>query len=303
MKKIINTVFVLTAFVLFSCGGETAKKEEANTTPEKKIGVLLVNHGSVAESWRKMLLDVETQVKEEILSNPKISKVTTAFMEYTEPSIATRMKEFDAEGYDEVIVIPIFLTVSSHYSHDIPVILGVSADPKSEDYMIGKEKIEVYKANARVTIAPPLDYSTILKKNVERRVKALSKDADNEGVLLVAYGDAQYNQQWEEMVDEIGKYLKIKSGHESIAYSWCGHLVGYSPDPTVKGIEQLLELEDNVIVIPILVGNDPYFQKDIIQKAVDMVKGNIFYKQDAILPDDNLNKWVIDITTKTAEGL
>ncbi|NQX99519.1 MAG: CbiX/SirB N-terminal domain-containing protein [Flavobacteriales bacterium] len=250
-----------------------------------------------------MLLDVETQVKEEILSNPKISKVTTAFMEYTEPSIATRMKEFDAEGFDEVIVVPIFLTVSSHYSHDIPVILGVSADPKSKDYMVGKEEIEVYKANARVTITPPLDYSTILKKNVECRVMALSKDADNEGVLLVAYGDADYNQQWEEMVDEIGKYLKIKSGHESIAYAWCGHLVGYSPEQTVKGIEQLLELEDNVIVIPVLVGNDPYFQKDIIQKAVDMVKGNILYKQDAILPDDNLNKWVIDISNKTAEGL
>lgn len=303
MKKLSKVVLVLTAFVLFSCGGETAKKEEKSGVIEKKIGVLLVNHGSVAKSWRKMLLDVETQVKEEILSNPKISKVTTAFMEYTEPSIATRMKEFDAEGFDEVIVVPIFLTVSSHYSHDIPVILGVSADPKSKDYMVGKEEIEVYKANARVTITPPLDYSTILKKNVERRVMALSKDADNEGVLLVAYGDADYNQQWEEMVDEIGKYLKIKSGHESIAYAWCGHLVGYSPEPTVKGIEQLLELEDNVIVIPVLVGNDPYFQKDIIQKAVDMVKGNILYKQDAILPDDNLNKWVIDISNKTAEGL
>lgn len=301
MKIISKTILVLTAFVLFSCGESTTK--ETTTKTEKKIGVLLVNHGSVAESWRKMLLDVETQVKEEILANPKISKVTTAFMEYSEPSIATRMKEFDAEGYDEVIVIPIFLTVSSHYSHDIPVILGVSADPKSKDYMIGKEKMEVYKANARVSIAPPLDYSTILKKNVERRVKALSKDADNEGVLLVAYGDSDYNQQWEEMVDDIGKFLKIKTGHKSIAYAWCGHLVGYSPEPTVKGIEQLMELEDNVIVIPILVGNDPYFQKDIIQKAVDMVKGNVAYVQDAILPDNNLNKWVIDITNQTAEGL
>ena len=124
MKKIINSLlFVATTVTLFSCG-QSETKEESNTTSEKKIGVLLVNHGSVAESWRNMLLEVETEVKEEILSNPKISKVTTAFMEYTEPSIATRMKEFDKEGFDEVIVVPIFLTVSSHYSHDIPVILG-----------------------------------------------------------------------------------------------------------------------------------------------------------------------------------
>ena len=132
-----------------------------------------------------------------------------------------------------------------------------------------------------------MDYSTLLKKNVEKRVEALSQDADNEAVLLVAYGDAEYNQQWEEMVDEIGKYLKIKTGHESIAYAWCGHLVGYSTEPTLKGIEQLHELEDNVIVIPILVANDPYFQNDIIQTACDMAEGNVLYKQDAILPDNN----------------
>lgn len=302
MKTIKFSILLLSTLLFLQCG-PSSKEKAANEIATKKIGILLVNHGSVAKSWRQMLLNVEDDVKEKLLSNPKISKVSTAFMEYTEPSIATRMKEFDAEGYDEVVVVPIFLTVSSHYSHDIPVILGVSADPKAKEYMIGKEKIEVYKANARVTITPPLDYSTILKKNVERRVKALSKNPDNEGVLLVAYGDAKYNQQWEEMVDEIGKYLKIKTGHESIAYSWCGHLVGYSSEPTVKGIESLQKLEDNVIVVPILVANDPYFQDKIIQTAVDQVTGNVMYIQDAILPDANLNKWVIDIANNTVEGL
>ena len=300
MKKIINSLLLVTAVALFSCG----QINENNTVEnkEKKIGVLLVNHGSVAESWRNMLLDVETQVKEEVLKNPKISKITTAFMEYNEPSIATRLKEFDEEGFDEVVLIPIFLTVSSHYSHDIPVICGLQADPKIQE-TLKKEKIEVYKANARVTITPPLDYTTILKKNVERRVNALSKDAENEAVLLVAYGDADYNQQWEKMVDEIGKYLKIKTGHESIAYAWCGHLVGYSTDPTLNGIQKLHELEDNVIVIPVLVANDPYFQKDIIQKACDMSEGKVLYKQDAILPDPNINQWVVDISSQTVENI
>ncbi len=300
MKNSLTTILLIIITILFISCDKDSKTDK--TTSTKKIGVLLVNHGSVSKKWRDMLIDMEGQVKEEILANPKISKVTSAFMEYTEPSIATRMKEFDAEGFDEVIVVPVFLTVSSHYSHDIPVILGVSADPKAQ-MEIGKEKIDIYKAKARISITPPLDYSTILKKNIERRVKALSKNSENEGVLLVAYGDKMYNQQWEEMVDEIGKFLKIKTGHKSIAYSWCGHLVGYSTEPTVEGINELLKLEDTVIVIPVLVANDPYFQKDIIQKAVDMVSGNVLYKQDAILPDNNLNKWVIDISNKTAEKL
>ena len=301
MKSII-ILFVSASLFFFSCSNsnENATKKEEG----KKIGVLLVNHGSHSELWRNMLLDIETATKENILSNPKIKGLKTAFMEYTEPSIATRLKEFDEEGYDEVVVIPIFLTVSSHYSHDIPVICGISADPKIKENL-AKEKIEVYKPNARVSIAPPLDYTTLLKKNLERRVKALSENAENEGVLLVAYGDADYNQQWEEMVDEMGKYLKIKTGHKSIAYAWCGHLVGYSTQPTMDGISKLFELEDNVIVIPILVANDPYFQKDIIQKAVDQVENSskVKYIQDAILPDDNLNNWVIDIANKSVESI
>ena len=302
-NKVMKYIYLLTLsmlFVLTSCNQGKSKIDKS----VRKVGVLLVNHGSHSKKWRKLLLDVEDATRNSILNHQDIAGVKTAFMEYTEPSIATQMKAFDKEGFDEVIVVPLFLTVSSHYSHDIPVILGLSADPKIKGKLI-KEKIEVYKPSARVTITPPLDYSTILKKNIERRVKILSKDAENEGVLLVAYGDAQYNQQWEEMVDEIGKYLQIKTGHSSIAYSWCGHLVSYSTQPTKDGIKKLHELENYVIVIPVLVANDPYFQDEIIQTAVNEVENaeNVIYIQDAILPDDNLNKWVISISHKIANEL
>ena len=295
------TFLLLLSVALFSSCNQNP---EAAAEAGKKTAVLLVNHGSNSELWRNMLLDVEKQVRDSVLGITGVTDVRTAFMEYTEPSIATRMKEFDTEGYDEVIVVPIFLTVSSHYSHDIPVIVGLSADPKIKEEL-ALEKIDVYRPKAKVTITPPLDYTTILKKNVERRVMALSKDAANEGVLLVAYGDQQYNQQWEEMVDALGKYLKVKTGHESIAYAWCGHLVHYSTEPTVKGVEKLMELEENVIVIPVLVANDPYFQKDIIQKAVDAIgkPSHVHYIQDAILPDANVNQWVVDIARQTKATL
>jgi sirohydrochlorin ferrochelatase len=298
--KYIYSLLLVTS--LFSCGENTAsdKAEESN----QKVAVLLVNHGSHSEGWRQMLYDVEAAVEDEILSLTHVKEVQTAHMEYNEPSIATRMKEFDAAGYTDVIVVPIFLTVSSHYSHDIPVIVGLSSDPKIKQEL-KKEEIEIYKPNARVTITPPLDYTTILKKNVARRVEKISTDPDHEAVLLVAYGDEQYNQQWEEMVEEIGKYLKIKTGHESIAYSWCGHIVMYSSDPTTEGIEKLFELEDNVIVIPVLVANDEHFQGEIIQNGVNAASNpkHVKYIQDAILPDANLNQWVIDITKETLETL
>ena len=302
MKYIVTLVAFISILTFTSCSDSQVKSTSMDTS--KKVGVLIVNHGSHSKLWRDMLKQVEENVKDSLMALPHIQSVKTAFMEYNEPSIATQMKGFDAEAYDEVIVVPLFLTVSSHYSHDIPVILGQKIDPKNVQYL-QKEKIEVYKPKTNVTIVPPMNYTTLLKKNIERRVKELVPETDNTGVLLVAYGDKQYNQQWEELVEEIGKYLQVKQGIESIAYAWCGHLVGYSTQPTKDGIQKLFELEDKVAVIPVLVANDPYFQNDIIQTAVNESENsnNVYYKQDAILPDPDVNNWVIDITKQTINQL
>ena len=76
-------------------------------------------------------------------------------------------------------------------------------------------------------------------------------------------------------------------------------------EPTKNGIKKLQELNDDVIVIPVLVANDPYFQDEIIQTAVNEVKigENVLYVQDAILPDENINNWVQEIAKKTTENL
>ncbi|GAA4845643.1 sirohydrochlorin chelatase [Algivirga pacifica] len=304
MKLITNTLWtLLVTMLLFSCSAEQqASKGSANHSDQPKVGVLLVNHGSVSENWRNMLLDIEANVEDSIMASGVVSEVRTAFMEYTEPSIATQLKWFDQEGYDEVVIVPIFLTISSHTNKDIPTIAGIANNPDVKK-QLESEKIETYKAKAKVTIAPLLDYPSVLKKNITRRVKALSDGSGNEGVALIAYGDAEFNQQWEEMVEDLGKYLKVQTGIGTISYGWCGHLVRYSSEPTKKAIEQVLELEDKAIVIPVLVANDEYFQGEIIQKGVDMIgdKDKVIYKQDAILPDPYINQWVIDIVKQTVE--
>lgn len=306
IKKAINAISVMVIFIamLTSCSDSNTGGEESVAAAENKVGILLVNHGSVSEKWRNMLLDVDSAVRDELLTNPKIGDIKTAFMEYTEPSIATQMKAFDAAGYDEVVVVPLFLTVSSHSLSDIPNILGIQSDPKVIE-TLAKEKIEVYRSKARVTITPTLDFTTLLKKNVLRRIEALSDGSGNEGVVLVAYGDKDYNQQWEEMMDEIGRFLKIKLDIDTVAYAWCGHLVNYSTAPTENAIKQVFELEDKVLVVPLLVAFDPYFQLEIIETATNNVENsqNVTYKPDAILPDENLNAWVLEITNKVVGNI
>ena len=303
-KRIHLSLLALFGAILLTACTQAPETDTDSAANQQKIGVLLVNHGSHSEKWRNQLLDMEKAVAPRLLSDQRISAVKTAFMEYTEPSIATRMKEFDEQGFDEVIVVPIFLTISSHSAEDIPVIVGIKSNPKVKAEL-AKEEIETYRAKARVTITPLLDFTTLLKKNVYKRVKALDEKTDNTGVVLVAYGDAGYNEQWEAMVEEIGRFLKVKGGIDTVAYAWCGHLVDYSPEPTTNAIHQVLEMEDRAFTIPLLVAFDPDFQIKIIQKGVDNTESpeSVLYKPDAILPDENLNDWVVDITTKTIDAI
>jgi hypothetical protein len=285
----------------------SCQKEEPAPEPKsegEKIGILLVNHGSHSKKWREMLMDVEEDVKDDLLGHPRISEVKTAFMEYTEPSIATCLKEFDQAEYDHVIIVPLLLTISAHYLDDIPIIAGMKSDPRAEDRLV-KEKIEIYHANVAVTITPPLDYTVLIKQNVERRVLAQLSGEGNEGVVLVAYGDQRYLQQWEELIADIGQYLKTKMAIETVAYAWCGHLVGFSKEPTKNACEQVLELEEKAIVIPLLVAVDPFLQDDAIGAGIKEVQNpeRVIYARDSILPDKVLNDWIIDIAIKSVEKL
>ncbi|KAB2835370.1 MAG: cobalamin biosynthesis protein CbiX [Candidatus Dadabacteria bacterium] len=276
------------------------KEEESQNgkTAGRKIGVLLVNHGSRSEAWRQTLLDLENSVRDSVLGDGSVKGIKTAFMEYNEPSIATRLKEYDAEGFTDIVIIPIFLTVSPHSFDDIPTIIGQKEDPKSMK-MLKIEKIERYTPKARTHIAPLLDFTDILQKNVLRRVEALSEDAGNEGLVLIGYGDESYDKEWGELFDEVAEHVKKQIGITEHTYGWCGHIAHYNPEETTAAINKVLEKKKTAVVIPVLVAFDETFQVKIIGGGISKVpdsEDRVIYKPDAILPDENIEQWVTDVS-------
>ena len=302
-KNTLILVAVLFSSLFIACNNtnrqNTSEKTDENIKKDK-IGVLIVSHGSHSKQWRETLLDVGNEVKPEIVKTGKIADVRSAFMEYNGPDIAEQLKKFDEEGYSDVIIVPLFLTISSHTADDIQNIVGIQSNPDVLS-KLKEEEIEVYKPKASVTITPLLDFPGYLKKNVAKRYKEISKNTGNEGVVLIAYGSEPYNQQWVELINDIGKYLKLNAEVENISYAWCGHIVRYASEPTTNAINQILEMEPSAVVIPILVAVDEHFQGEIILKGVEAIENHeekVTYKQDAILPDKNINKWVIDIVNE-----
>lgn len=293
-----NTLWLLPVLLLLAC---TDNHTEKPASPEnKKIGVLLVNHGSRSATWRNTLLDLEHNVRDTIRSGGHVQGIKTAFMEYTEPSIATRLKEFDKEGYTDIILVPVFLTVSPHSFDDIPTIIGQKEDPHSVE-VLKLERIERYTPKAEIHLTPLLDFTDMLQQNILRRYRALSENPAAEGMVMIAYGDETYTKEWSDLLTRIGHYVGTHTGISDFSFGWCGHIVRYSPDSTAEAIRQVLKNKERAIVVPVLVATDEMFQVKIIGDGIAKVnegRQKIIYKPDAILPDKNIENWVVQTVSE-----
>jgi len=307
IQRIGLTILLAAVIGIFpSCSDDHNPATDTTTTKakQKTIGVLLVNHGSRSLRWREMLLAVESQVREEITALDSIRGLKTAFMEYNEPSIATQLKAFDEEGVSDIILVPLLLRVSTHSFDDIPTIIGSKEDAMSKA-SLKSDGIERYTPRAHITTTPLLDYATLLRKNIVRRVMTMSSNPADEGVVLVAYGSRAYDKEWQQLLTELSTEISIRTGIEACTHAWCGHLVKYSQLPTMDAISEIMQTKDRALVVPLLVAEDEFFQGEIIGGAVHQsgFGDRVVYRGDSVLPDENLNRWVVEIVTETVNKI
>lgn len=279
-----------------SCGSPPPVSSGNDSGSGSRIGILLVANGSRSSTWVQMIRDLAQEVREPLLAKPGVAGVRLAFIEETSPGIANEMKAFDAEAFDEVVVVPLFIGQESTRTNAyLQYLAGIRSESKAIK-QLQNEGFEIYYPRARVSLTPTP--GEVLKKNVLRRVEALrgSDSAEDMGVVLVGYGDQVYGQQMEEMMEGIGRYLKIKTEVDTVAYAFCGNLTDYSGAPVVEAINEVLELERDVMVVPVLLGVDEMLQRDTIQAAVNAIStsSRVRYRQDAVLPDPAVNAWIIE---------
>jgi len=289
---------IISVALLTACDSGPAPVDPNKTS----IGVLLVAHGSESAQWTEQIETLAAEVREPILSNTPATDVRLAFIQHSKPNIASQMRAFDEAGYDEVMVVPLFIAVDSTRTNKyMQYLVGVRSDA-GQMKQLEKEGFEVYYPFARVSVTPALNEGGALKKNVLRRVLALQGEDSGEdmGVLLVGYGDQAYGQQMQEIMEGIGRYLKIKSEIDTVGYAFAGDLVDYSGEPVVEAINEILELEEEVLIVPVLLAYDKLLQINTIEAAVNAIPtaSRLRYKPDSVLPDEAVNKHIIKIVTE-----
>lgn len=103
--------------------GRVKYNSQLNDINSKKIGVIIVDHGSRVKEANDALLTIVEKYK--LFSG--ISIVEGAHMEMSEPSIASAFEQCVKQGANRIICHPYFLSKGRHVKEDIPTLLENAA--------------------------------------------------------------------------------------------------------------------------------------------------------------------------------
>lgn len=191
----------------------------ASLTATAKNALVVIAHGSPMPEWRKPILDLEQQLQQSMKDVRNIAYVRIALMEFTEPTIASVIADCEAQGIDSVFAIPLFIAPSGHSENDIPNILGhqfipsVAADLKEEGTTFVKSRIPV-------TLGPTLALDDFLEKTMAARVSELSRQPEDEAVLVISHGDRDFRTVWQKKMDSICSHIKQQTGIGLVDYKF-----------------------------------------------------------------------------------
>ncbi|MCD6565961.1 MAG: CbiX/SirB N-terminal domain-containing protein [Bacteroidales bacterium] len=288
MKKIFLTLLVLISINPFAQG---------------KIGLLIIAHGSPSEQWNQPVLNIENQVKE-LLKTKNISdfdEVRVALMEFTDPSIATVLKDMENKGITKVYALPLFIAPSGHSLYDIPTILGLYYNQEMVDD-IKEEGIKIVDTRIKITVGPTLDYKNVMKDILLDKVNNLSDNSVEEALIILAHGDKNFKPIWEELINETGNYILGKTGIEYFDKAF----VEVGQSFAIDGVSPIIKASENkkkVIVVGMYLSmgvknmaeNSGFIMMGRTVKSKKMFEGkNIVFLEHGLLPDKRIAEWIVD---------
>ena len=288
MKKIVVILFVLFSLTGFA---------------QEKLGLMIIAHGSPAKQWNQPVLDLENQVKQ-LFDEKKITKfneVRVALMEFTEPSIASVIKDFEDKGITKVFALPVFIAPSGHSIYDIPTILGLYFDKEMIDEL-KEEGIKIVDSKINLTVGPSLDYENIMKDILLDKVKNLSDNPEEEALIILAHGDKNFMPIWEKLSNETGNYILGKTGIEYFDKAFVEVGQSFSIDG-VSPIIKAFENKKKVIVVGMYLSmgvknmaeNSGFIMMGRTIESKKMFEGkNIVFAEHGLLPDKRIAEWIVD---------
>ena len=131
-----------------------------SSSEKKKTSVLVIGHGSRLR-YNKETVEFQTRELRRLGLN-----AFCAFNEFNEPTIESMMEKLASEGADEIIVVPLFISLGDHLKNDVPPKIGLEDGVPEGDALFAGRTI-------RVKYLPPIGedrrLTDVLVEKIRRR--------------------------------------------------------------------------------------------------------------------------------------
>lgn len=271
---------------------------------QAKSALVVIAHGSPMMSWRKPVLALESKVDSLVKAKKmdNISYVRVAMMEYTEPTVASVIKDCEREGVDTVFALPLFIAPSSHSEEDLPNLLGLKFTPEVREEL-AEEGTTLVQSPIHIVLGPTLYSTDILEKVMLNNVKQMSQKPSDEALLLVAHGDPERIGFWQMLLYRTCEYVKQ---HTGITYA-DGELIEMGTGmekEMIPLIEKAAKEKKRVLVQGIYLTSTiagMARRNNMEEKQADIVKRygtQVVYSENGILPNasDAISEWIVERT-------
>lgn len=242
-------------------------------------GVLIIAHGSKDREWVGM---IEQAVKAAELDLPYV----TGFLELVPgKSIKDGIRGLESRDLDRILVIPLFLTMSSTHLHEIQYALGLI--PRSTI----PTDIELIQPHAKIIWCSPLESHPYVHAILEERIKCLSQTPSQEALLLIGHGsDVEgFHEGWEELLNNISTDIHKRFGFVQTSYA------SLHPD-NIQERAEVLAAKGKLIVIPFFL-SEGYFTKSVLPRRLEGVEH--LYQGQSLLPHFLVAQWIKDSVQRT----
>ena len=258
-----------------------------------KTALVVIAHGAPSPQWNKPVLDLERKLNE--ISIKGIDYKRVALMEFSQPNIPSVVRDCEKEGVDTIFALPLFIAPSSHSEDDIPNLLGLKYDPNVREDLINEET-EFVKSNIKFIVGPTLMSSDIIEKTMCERIKEMSVNENEEGVLILAHGDPERIGYWTSLLKRTGDYIKQHTKINYIDTELIGMGQAFASDVTPL-IKKAKENKKRILVQGIYLMSSV---ADMAKRTGLMKDGdtNVVFSKYGILPksENEVLDWIVATT-------
>lgn len=188
----------------------------------EKIALLLVFHGAPSPTWTQLTDQIVERVRGLNEKNPVFAVVEGANMEFSKApnDVVSAYKRIEEATCDAVVAVPVFIYPTSHVQFDVASILGIYASAKTRA-ALADEGIAIVRSKIPAVTTPTLASGDLLKNFVVSEARSISKDPQNERLLVIAHGDESYAG----LVDSLSKdalEAAAQLGFDRVDSAFCG---------------------------------------------------------------------------------